>query len=174
MDNLIRWNFCASCALTDIVSFNNHIHMAYTEQHVQAYSLGKSAQLLHVQKSSKQTDIQLETYETVTHLICNTSNCVHSSLICSAVSELSVARRRDRRIMALISPFLCYAWVHHWRRILLSAEVSVKDIKGLKRPFGTVKMLLLKYDPGSSDVVLCFSIRYNILNNIGINVQRQY
>ena len=32
MDNLIKWNFCASWALTDSVSFDNHIHMACTQQ----------------------------------------------------------------------------------------------------------------------------------------------
>ena len=146
MDSLIMWTICAACTPTDIVSFNNHIHMAYKEQHVKAYSLEKSGQLLHVQKSSKLIGVQLETYKTVTHLICNTSNCVHSSLICSAARELSVARRRDGRIMVFISPFLCCEWVHRWMRILLSAGVSER----YKRPKNTIrccKTVLLKYDP---------------------------
>lgn len=33
--------------------------MAYTENHVEAYSPGKSAQLLHVQKSYEYADAQL-------------------------------------------------------------------------------------------------------------------
>lgn len=84
---------------------------------------------------------RLETYETVTHFVCNASNCVHSPLICSVACELSVAGRRDRRVMAPISPFLCYAWIHHWRWVLLPAGVSVED---RKRRNNTVEILLLE------------------------------
>lgn len=35
-------------------------------------------------------------YQIVTHVICNTSNYVHSFVICSAASELSVAGQREK------------------------------------------------------------------------------
>lgn len=58
MDNLPQVEFLYILCI-DIVSFN-HVHMAYKEEHVLAYTLGYCISWI-------QAHVQFETYETVTH-----------------------------------------------------------------------------------------------------------
>jgi len=80
MANSIRWNFCAVWPLTDIVSFHNQIHMLTHSS--MCWSIYWRSQCRHYVSGS------LESSTTLTHLISNTSKCIHSFLICSTASEL--------------------------------------------------------------------------------------